>query len=574
MKKFSKIAAVFVLTAAAVGLTAQGFQTSGSRTGTGTDKAVYDRTMKELDTGGLVLTYRNTQESVNFVREIVKLAAGQFSASEGGDAEKISSMAEDFFAQSGLSSIQSIGSSVSRSGDLYTLKGFVSASSSRNGLIWDLVAENKSVSELLRYVPQNAVLAAGGTVRLKPAYDRVMKLLQKYLPSREYEQLTSALNSLKEEGIDLPHQLSAWTGYTLYLENQPDKQPIVPGVTGGTLILQMADDSLYRLILLKVDPDQVSNGVVMIPDTPLMMMQKNGLLVVTTDSKLFDNIQKKGFPTLAADPDFRVYAKGLPAAGTGFFWWGPGAKSTCESLIRAFCPQDQQKLLQEVLRLTGFDKPILAFSSSSSGGVLTVIRAGTGNLLCPMASGIMAADPASVLPAAGIAAGMLLPAVGAAKETGMQANCTNNLKQIGMALMIYENDHNGFPKQKGIAGLEELRKEGYLDEPKAFVCPSSKKAPAAPGEKLSEETCSYIYFGGLTSAASPDLPIVMEKPGNHDPRKIAYLRLDGSVARPGYDLGDTAEKMVYSILGKTSGFDRDEMNIVKQAKAWDMAHSK
>ena len=172
---------------------------------------------------------------------------------------------------------------------------------------------------------------------------------------------------------------------------------------------------------------------------------------------------------------------------------------------------------------------------------------------------------------ASVAFGLAIQGCGNVKETGKQANCTNNLKMIGQAIMMYESDYKSFPEQSGVAGLEKIRSM-YLDEPKCFVCPSSKKTPAAPGEKLTEETCSYIYFGGLTAASSSSLPIVIEKPGNHDPKKIAYLRIDGSVCRPGYKLGDTAEEMVYSILGKTSGFDQDEMKIVEQAKAWDASH--
>lgn len=561
MKTICKIAAVFVLTAAAFGLTAQESTRIGSQAGT--DKAVFDRTMKELDTGGLVLNYKNAKETAKFIRELVQLALGQCDPSEC-DAEKVGKIADELFTESGLSSVQSYGSSVSRNGDIYTFKSFVATDSPRDGLIWDLVGENKPVPELFQYVPQHAILAVGGTVRLKPAYDRVMKLLEKHLPPSEYKDLSKEVDGLKAEGFDLPRQLAAWTGYTLYIENQPGKQPIVPGITGGALILRMADDSLYRTILTKVDPGQVSDGVVMSPDTPLMMTQINGLLVVTTDSNAFEYVRGKLSSTITADPEFRSYAEGMPGSASCLFWWGPRAGKSCEALIQAFCPQDQQELMKGLLRFAGLDKPVLAVNSVSSEGVSSIVRAGTGNLLCQMAS----VDPTWTIP---VFAGAVLPALGSAKETGKQANCTNNLKQIGVALMMYENDHKCFPKQSGFAGLEELRKEAF-DEPRAFVCPSSGKTPAKNGEPLSEENCSYIYFGGLTSTSATHLPIVMEIPGNHD-KKLAYLRLDGAVFR--IDIkATTAEGMVYAILGKTIGFSPDEARIVRQAKAWDRVHSK
>lgn len=565
MKTFSKIAAVIVLTAATFGLAAQGLNRIGGQ-GRSTDRAVFDRTMRELDTGGLVLTYKNTQESAKFIRELVQLAVDQFASEGGADAEKIGKIADEFFTESGFSSLKSYGNSVSRNGDLYTFKSFFGSTSPRDGLIWDLAAENKPVSELYRYVPQHAILAAGGVIRLKPAYDRVMRLLQKYLPEKDFSELNENIDSMKREGLDLPHQLSVWTGYTLYLENQSDKQPIVPGITGATLILQMADDSLYRTILTKVAPEQVSNGVVMIPDTPLMMTQINGFLIVTTNADAFESIRKKYIANISSEPEFRTYARGLTRSASFFFWWSPRAKDSCDALIQAFCPQDQQNLIKSLLRFAGLDKPILAFSSVSSDGVSTVIRAGTGHLLC-QAAAMSSADPSWSIP---VLAGMLLPALGSARETGKQAACTNNLKQIGLALMMYENDRNRFPKQNGFAGLEELRKGNYLSDSKVFVCPSSGKTPASDGEPLANWNCSYIYFGGLSATASSALPIVMEIPGNHD-GKFAYLRLDGSVNRIS-SRAATAEEMVYAILEKRSGFDKWEQKIVNQAKAWDREH--
>ena len=154
-----------------------------------------------------------------------------------------------------------------------------------------------------------------------------------------------------------------------------------------------------------------------------------------------------------------------------------------------------------------------------------------------------------------ILAGMLLPALGAVKETGKQANCTNNLKQIGTALVTYENDYGMMPatatntaNDPALADdrFEVLRQNG-LDEPKSYLCPSTTSAgfqAAATGATLSGSAISYGYFVNKTvgpiststcggsSVIAADAQTKAKGTWNHD-KKGAYLRIDSSVTRPG-----------------------------------------
>ena len=152
---------------------------------------------------------------------------------------------------------------------------------------------------------------------------------------------------------------------------------------------------------------------------------------------------------------------------------------------------------------------------------------------------------------------MLLPALGAVKETGKQANCTNNLKQIGTALVTYENDYGMMPIETTTAPsdndpaladerFEVLRQNG-LDEPKSYLCPSTTTAgwtAAATGIKLTQANISYGYFinkgvgaiststCGGSSVIAADAQTKTAGTWNHD-KKGAYLRIDSSVTRPG-----------------------------------------
>src|SRR5882672_347688 len=71
-----------------------------------------------------------------------------------------------------------------------------------------------------------------------------------------------------------------------------------------------------------------------------------------------------------------------------------------------------------------------------------------------------------------ILAGMLLPALSKAKEAGRRIACVNNLRQLGMSLTMYADDHNGLfpPRLLPNAWPTQLR-DGYKDL-KILICPS------------------------------------------------------------------------------------------------------
>jgi len=147
----------------------------------------------------------------------------------------------------------------------------------------------------------------------------------------------------------------------------------------------------------------------------------------------------------------------------------------------------------------------------------------------------------------GILAGMLLPAIAAAREKARRTSCMSNLSQFGKALAMYSMDHDeSFPNQ--IMGLVE-----FVDNPKLFKCKSDSARTVAPSTgDISNTTantyCSYNMFTNdtsgafVTAASRSDLMVMVDKHGisndvtetgfggNHAGSGGNTLYVDGSVA--------------------------------------------
>lgn len=124
----------------------------------------------------------------------------------------------------------------------------------------------------------------------------------------------------------------------------------------------------------------------------------------------------------------------------------------------------------------------------------------------------------------GILAGILLPVLSRARESARKTQCTSNVKQIGMGLIMYANENNEqFPSSTSASAMESLNLlyPDYTSDPRIFNCPSdtfvttATNAGISKGNAFTKNQCSYGYDYTHNQANDADVALLADRPANN-----------------------------------------------------------
>jgi prepilin-type N-terminal cleavage/methylation domain-containing protein len=97
-----------------------------------------------------------------------------------------------------------------------------------------------------------------------------------------------------------------------------------------------------------------------------------------------------------------------------------------------------------------------------------------------------------------ILAGMLLPSLAKAKESGQRMACLNNLKQLGYANTMYADDNNGFFPPRSATNRWPSMLLTYYKTTNILVCPTDAKSNPQTGgtdtNNFPADTASRTYI--------------------------------------------------------------------------------
>jgi prepilin-type processing-associated H-X9-DG protein len=417
-------------------------------------------------------------------------------------------------------------------------------------------------SSLFNHVDPKAVQA--GVIHLDPAvlYDRILGAIAQVAPEAGPETQTKiaeaeALLDFKIRDDLLANIDGAMLGYALPAYASPEL------MTGGYVATVRLRDAakvescmnkLGQVIQsfgqnqVQVTSQQTADGkpVHIWAVTVMAMMQiipswaiEGDILIITSHPTLTKSMMARlasgQKDSMVSDPRFAALLKTIPldAVAVGLSDSQANARQLMQGLQQVW-PMLNMGLMQEGIQLPIMLPSIDAYIERMEPGVRYLRKTNDGIESYYKGTGLEVSTGGAA--GAGMAAAIMMPALGKTKQIAQRVVSGTNLKQIGVASFVYAADHDGqFP-----TSFEVLMKEAEMS-PKSFENPRKPDGFAGP---------DYILVQGLTRKASAEMVLAYENPEFIRDDQINVLYADGHTAAESKETLKQGLQKTYKYLGQ------------------------
>jgi prepilin-type processing-associated H-X9-DG protein len=515
--------------------------------------ADFKSALSSLDAHPVIVGYVNFSAMWNQVDNLTHTVTG----AGGGEAQAKWAQIRDGL---GLPGLRHLALTAGFSGRNWSEQCFIDAPAPRQGLV-ALLNSRPIDDALLRRIPATATEAAAGSFDLSGAFDTILAAVQKVNPDTtpQIQQGLSMVNGVL--GLDLQKDFLGAFGPEWAFYTDP--------TAGGSIILNrprnpdgletslnhleqlanrlVAAQTAQSKLTLEIRQDVIDGTHVHYMATPLISPAwaiKDGTLYISTYPQLAvaSFSRPADAPSILDNPDWQRIRKTLG---------GPDAISEFQfmDLPRTLPAGYQSTLMLSRLVLGGSDL-LGAQSPALVVPTLDKIMAQTepgGSIGWSDDAGmhvrsIMPFPGADVMAEAGNISGMqayeaammasiLLPSRNKSREPDNRVKSAANLRLIGQACLLYENDNHGkYPPDLGTLLNEEDVTAAIVIDPRSE---NPKQVPPnmTPAQTAAwvNQNSDYIYYGaGLTDAADPTIVVAAEDVNLH-PDGCNALYADGHV---------------------------------------------
>ena len=293
------------------------------------DESSFKETSKFLQSGGEYYNYisggqiklqlNSLPEIANALKEIQN---PKCKAAAAGIAQVIPVLMD-----SGIMKFDAFGASSYRQGDLFSNRTvYYSKDAKNSGYIWNFIQrENRSFS-ILNQAPFNSVVLVQFRFDFGKFYDFLKISFQKQNCKDALDFLAMIEEEAKKEGEPLPDVFaSLGEEFTLILAHSPENgNPMIP--FEFAFILETRNNFIFR----KLKDDAIKNQTFQVKDNKIFvnvgffMLELSetpkSIIVKTSGFRFADGMTVK---SLAENPVFARYAKGLPEQGIGISYVAP-----------------------------------------------------------------------------------------------------------------------------------------------------------------------------------------------------------------------------------------------------------